>query len=96
MAAAPDAAVCRDADGRIVPEHPGIGSSTALPTPRDLHTSGAAGFRAGPTPDAAPLFRLEQPVPVTILRECGIHRLARVSDGRTGWVDRSRLSIRTA
>lgn len=90
----PEAAICRSADGEPLRPSPAVGSSTGLPTPRDLYTSRAATFRSGPTLEDAALFRLEQPAPVTILRECGTYRLARVEDGRAGWVHRSLLTIK--
>ena len=91
----PEAATCRGADGSTVEDHrPGIGTFTGLPTPRDLYTSRATTFRSGPTQEDAALFRTEQPVAVTILRECGLYRLARVEGGRMGWVHASGLTIK--
>jgi SH3-like domain-containing protein len=69
-----------------------VGSQTGLPVPRSIYTRRAALFRAGPQLEAAELFTLEQPSAVVIQRECGFYRLARVVDGRTGWVRASALT----
>ena len=87
----PEAAACPSDPPR---PSPAIGSVTGLPTPRDLYTSRAATFRSGPMLEAVALFQLEQPAPVTVLRECDTYRLARVQDGRMGWIDRSWLTIK--
>lgn len=90
----PDAAVCRDPEGRVVRLDPRIGQQTGLPLPRALSTRRAATFRAGPGPEDAALFSLEQPSAVVVLRECGFQRLVRLPDGRSGWVRASALTTR--
>jgi hypothetical protein len=91
---APEAAVCRSEDGRVLRQDPRVGAQTGLPTPRSIYTRRAASFRAGPKRDEAELFLLEKPSSVVILRECGFYRLARVPDGRTGWLQASVLTTR--
>jgi hypothetical protein len=49
----------------------------------------------GPTLEEAVLFILEKPSAIVVLRECGFFRLARVPDGRTGWMRASALTTRT-
>ena len=91
---APDAAVCRGEDGQVLRQDPRIGAQTGLPTPRSVYTRRTASFRAGPKGDETELFILQQPSSVVILRECGFYRLARVPDGRTGWLQASALTTR--
>jgi SH3-like domain-containing protein len=91
---APEAAVCRSEDGRVLRQDPRVGAQTGLPTPRSIYTRRATSFRAGPNRDEAELFLLEKPSSVVILRECGFYRLARVPDGRTGWLQASVLTTR--
>jgi hypothetical protein len=90
----PAAAVCRGEDGQVLRQDPRIGAQTGLPTPRSIYTRGAATFRAGPKRDEAELFMLVNPSAVVILRECGFYRLARVPDGRSGWLRASALTTR--
>jgi SH3-like domain-containing protein len=92
---APEAAVCRSEDGQVLRQDPRIGAQTGLPTPRSIYTRRAATFRAGPKGDETELFMLEKPLSVVILRECGFYRLARVPDGRTGWLPASALTTRS-
>lgn len=91
---APKAAVCRSEDGQVLRQDPRIGAQTGLPTPRSVYTRRTASFRAGPKGDETELFILQQPSSVVILRECGFYRLARVPDGRTGWLQASALTTR--
>ena len=91
---APEAAVCRDEDGQVLRQDPRIGAQTGLPTPRSIYTRRAATFRAGPNREEVELFMLEKPSSIVILRECGFYRLARVPDGRTGWLQASALTTR--
>jgi SH3-like domain-containing protein len=73
---------------------PRIRTQTGLPTPRTIYTRRAVTFRAGPNHDDAELFILEKPTSLVILRECGCYRLARVPDGRTGWLQANVLTTR--
>jgi SH3-like domain-containing protein len=91
---APGAAVCRGEDGQVLRQDPRIGAQTGLPTPRSIYTRRVATFRAGPKGDETELFMLEKPSSVAILRECGFYRLARVPDGRTGWLPANALTTR--
>ena len=91
---APEAAVCRGEDGQVLRQDPRIGTQTGLPTPRSIYTRRAVTFHAGPKRDEPELFMLEKASPVVILRECGFYRLARVPDGRTGWLQASALTTR--
>ena len=91
---APEVAVCRGEDGQVMRQDPRIGAQTGLPTPRSIYTRRAATFRAGPKGDEAELFMLMNPSAVVILRECGFFRLARVPDGRMGWLRASALTTR--
>lgn len=91
---APEAAVCRGEDGRVLRQDPRIGAQTGLPTPRTIYTRRAATFRAGPNRNEAELFILEKPTSLVILRECGFYRLARLPDGRTGWLQANVLTTR--
>ncbi len=91
---APDAAVCRDPDGRLIRADPKIGLQTGLPVPRSIYTKRATTFRAEPNSEDAVLFILERSSEVVILRECGFFRLVRVPDGRKGWVRASALTTR--
>ena len=91
---APGAAVCRGEDGQVLRQDPRIGAQTGLPTPRSIYTRRAASFRVGPKGDETELFMLEKPSSVVILRECGFYRLARVPDGRTGWLPANALTTR--
>lgn len=88
----PERAVCRDPVGQVGRIDPRVGSQTGLPVPRPLYTRRATMFRAGPRSEEAELFTLERPSAVMILQECGFYRLARVPDGRTGWVRASALT----
>ncbi|TDH60973.1 hypothetical protein E2C06_19165 [Dankookia rubra] len=90
----PEAAVCHGEDGQVLRHNSRVGAQTGLPTPRSIYTRHAATFRAGPKRDEAELFRLEKPSSIVILRECGFFRLARVPDGRTGWLQASVLTTR--
>jgi len=90
----PEAAVCRGEDGRVLRQNPRIGAQTGLPTPRSIYTRRATSFRAGPKRDEVELFMLNKPSSVVILRECGFYRLARVPDGRTGWLPANALTTR--
>jgi SH3-like domain-containing protein len=78
----------------VLRQDPRIGAQTGLPTPRSIYTRRAAIFRAGPKRDETELFMLEKPSSVAILRECGFYRLARVPDGRTGWLPANALTTR--
>ena len=90
----PKVAVCRGEDGQVLRQDLRVGAQTGLPTPRSIYTRRAATFRAGPKGDEAELFMLEKPSSVVILRECGFYRLARVPDGRIGWLPASALTTR--
>ena len=90
----PEAAICRGEDGQVLRQDPRVGAQTGLPTPRSIYTRRAASFRAGPKHDEAELFMLEKPSAIVVLRECGFFRLARVPDGRTGWLQASALTTR--
>jgi SH3-like domain-containing protein len=78
----------------LVRVDPKIGNQTGLPLPRSIYARRAAIFRAEPKSGDVALFILERPSAVVILRECGFYRLARVPDGRTGWVQASALTTR--